>query len=95
MSSSIGIQRIFFYSINHWSRYERSLEVPIWNDFQIILFGVAVRFVYVSPPLSFDTYKEQRTERAKRQKYGRRERKNLDLKREPHEIVQIITKNDT
>jgi hypothetical protein len=47
------------------------------------------------PPLSFDTYKEQRTERAKRQKYGRRERKNLDLKREPHEIVQIITKNDT
>jgi hypothetical protein len=39
---------------------------------ELILFGVAVRFVNVfSSPLPFDTYKEQRTERAKRQKYGR------------------------
>ncbi len=69
-------KRLFFL-FNHWPRYERSREVPIWKDFQIILFGVAVRFVYIfsSPPLPFDTYKEQRTERAKRQKYGKGEQK--------------------
>jgi hypothetical protein len=39
-------KRIFFL-INNWPRYERSREVPIWNDFQIILFGVAVLFIYV------------------------------------------------
>jgi hypothetical protein len=46
---------------------------------QLILFGVAVRFVYVfSSPLPFDTYKEQRTERAKRQKYGRGGAKDIN-----------------
>ena len=43
-SSSIGIQKYFFL-FNHWPRYERSREVP--NDFQIILFGVVVLFIYV------------------------------------------------
>jgi hypothetical protein len=46
MSSSIGIQKDFFF-YNHWPRYERSRAVPIWNDFQIILFGVAVLLIYV------------------------------------------------
>jgi hypothetical protein len=46
MSSSIGIQKDFFL-FSHWPRYERSREVPIWNDFQVILFGVAVLFIYV------------------------------------------------
>ena len=77
MSSSIGKQKDFF-KFNHWPSWprERSSEVLIWNDFQIILFGVAVKFVYViSSSLPFETYKEQRTERAKRKKYWRGERK--------------------
>ena len=32
---SIAIQRDFFL-LNHWPRYERSLEVPIWNDFELV-----------------------------------------------------------
>ncbi len=61
---SIGIQKDFCF-LNHWPWYERSSEVPIWNDFKIILFGVAVRFVYVfSSPLPYDTCKKQRTEQS-------------------------------
>jgi hypothetical protein len=39
-------KRISFL-FNNWPRYERSREIPIWKDFQIILFGVAVLYIYV------------------------------------------------
>ena len=32
---------------HNWPRYEWSREIPIWNDFQIILFGIAALFIYV------------------------------------------------
>jgi hypothetical protein len=72
MSSSIGIQKDFFL-FNHWPRYERSREVPIWNGFQIILFGVAVRFVYVfsSPSRLIHIKNKERIEEKDKIREGR------------------------
>ena len=51
MSSSIGIQKEFL-KINYWSRYERSREVPIWNDFKIILSLLPLGLFISFPPTS-------------------------------------------
>ena len=67
---NVRVSYMFIYTIILFQVIDYSVQLKTikgclfvcWNDFQIILFGVAVWFVYVfSSPLPFDTYKGQKT----------------------------------